>query len=276
MLANTTLFTIATEGYLPFVLNLHASLERLGLDKSLVVYCLDDRSHTVLSEARVPSIRYRLAETHKGNSYGTADFSRTMAYKYAVGLDLLKTGKNALYADGDIVFLRDPFGYLQEVLGDADADLVMQVEAPSGVFNAGFWLARAVPSVMGLFAHLQDRLAQADDYVSDQKTMNAWVRERGEPRIRGLDAELFACGNQFLEGVTIDRGGYHIDRSSRPFPRDEAYLLHFNFLINERQKIAAMARHQAIFHPMLAAQVGLLTQAKLAVRRLLKRTPHRS
>lgn len=275
-LPNTVMFTIATEGYLPFVWNLHASLARIGLGDSLVIYTLDEESHLELSAELSATVRYPLAQAHRGNSFGTAEFARTMSYKYAVALDILKSGRHALYADSDIVFLRNPFGYLELMLADPGVDLAMQVEAPSGVFNAGFWLAKAVPAVMEPFEHLRNQLAQATTYLSDQKTLNAWVKERGVPRIRGLDPELFACGNQFLKGVPLSRGGYHIDRSVRPFPFDEAYLLHFNFLINEAQKISAMARHGAIFHRRLESQVGLQTRIVRWLRRLGSGTPDRS
>jgi hypothetical protein len=84
-----------------------------------------------------------------------------------------------------------------------------------------------------------------------------------------LDPELFACGNQFLDGLPVSRGGYHIDRRVNPFPMDSAYLLHFNNVMGKREKAAAMVKRRVAFHPRLAS---VAREGKL-LRRLLGRGP---
>ena len=45
----------------------------------------------------------------------------------------------------------------------------------------------------------------------------------------------------------------HVSRRDRPFPRDEAFILHFNFTIGLKQKLRAMQDHDAVMHPSLEA-----------------------
>ncbi len=263
--AGTVMFTIATSGYLPFVLNLHASLARLGLGESLLVYALDDESHAELNAAGVRSHRFGLADYRATSPFRSEDFARIMACKYGAALEILAANRNALYVDSDIVFLRDPTDELHRRLAGSDADLLMQFETPKNVFNAGFWLARPRPGVVTLFERLGEACRSGGD---DQDLLNQWQSEGPGVSIEPLDAELFACGNQFLGGLPVEQGGFSIDRSKRPFPYREAYLLHFNYLIGEETKVRAMAQHGGIFHSLLAARTGGIL---FRLRRLLDR-----
>jgi len=264
--SETVTFAIATMGYLPFVLNLHASLVRLGLGAELVVYSLDDEAHVALQREGIRSIRAGNASTPHLSVWGTPSFARTMAFKYEVALTILQSGKDALYLDTDIVVLRNPFGYLRRALADSSADLAMQVQEPDFGFNAGFWFARARPAVVSLFDRLRQECAKGRD---DQNLLNEWLPRDHSVSVLPLDAELFACGNQFLDGPLVEQGGYCIDRSLRPFPYEAAYLLHFNYLIGDEAKVWAMARHGALFHPRLASKTkGVLVRARRWIRRV--------
>jgi hypothetical protein len=241
------IFTIATDGYAPFVLNLHASMQRVGLGEALQVYCLDDAVYGELHEAGLSVHRAVGERAPEWSDYGTRGFATTMRYKYLVALDLMAGGRDVLYVDSDIVFLKDPLSYLARVAGDGDAHLVLQYEFPNDAFNAGFWWARATPSVRALFDTLASAL-DTPDFTCDQIVLNRLLREQSVVQYKALDAELFAAGNQFLEGVTIADGGLHVDRSHTRFPLESAYMLHFNFLIGKRQKVAAMLRMGVAFH----------------------------
>jgi hypothetical protein len=248
-LPNTVLFTIATEGYVPFVRNLHASLKRVGMGEQLVVYSLADRAQSELSDAGIRSLRYAADQCHQWSDYGTPGFMRTMWFKYAVALDVLKAGKNVLYVDSDIVFLRNPVDYLHRVITQSSAHVVAQFEFPKNVYNGGFWFATPARPVTELFSQIQSSL-QHSELTCDQEVFNERLRQIEGLSVYALDHELFACGNQFLEGLPVDIVG--IDRSAHPFAFDSAYILHFNYIVGKDAKVAAMMRHGALLDAGLA------------------------
>jgi hypothetical protein len=248
-LENTVMFTIATGGYIPFVLNLHASLKRVGMQDQLVAYSLDNTAHAELSAAGVRSSRYTADNVQLWSDCLTPQFERTMSFKYEVALDILKAGKNALYTDSDIVFLRNPIDYLRTVIAQSGADLVMQHELPKNAYNAGFWFARSTPSVIELFSDVRSAL-QASPPPGDQIVLNERLPLMRGIKTSALDADLFACGNRFL--VSRERRASYADCSGRPFDADSAYMLHFNFLVGKEAKVLAMIRHNAVFHPSVA------------------------
>jgi hypothetical protein len=252
LLPETVMFTTATAGYVPFTLNLHASLQRIGLGNQLIVYTPHRSVNWKLWARGVRSVvRAGSQPFRRWSNFNTPEFGKFMAYKWAVGSEILNTGRNALFVDGDIVFLRNPAKHLRDVMERTSAHLIMQFEFPKNEYNTGFWLARPEPLVLEFFRNMQDCLTVDKTLTRDQQRFNEIIRERGKIRIQALDVELFACGNQFLGTSASSR--YIIDRSSNPFPFDSAYLLHFNYLVGKESKVEAMKKYNAVFYP------GLLT-----------------
>ncbi len=252
LLPNTVMVTIATAGYVPFVLNLHASLQRIGLGNQLVVYTPDRSVKRELSAMGVRSLRFGCQGYPRWSDYGGPGFAEIAAYKYAVASEILNTGSNCLFVDSDIVFLRNPAKHLRGAIERTSTHLIMQFESPKNVYNTGFWFARPEPLLLALFRDIQECLIETNKFICDQECFNELIRHRDKITIHALDAELFACGNQFLDIDLIDPS-CRVDRSSNPFPIDSAYLLHFNYLVGKEQKVAAIKKHNALFYP------GLLT-----------------
>jgi hypothetical protein len=266
-LPNTVMFTVATAGYVPFVLNLHASLRRIGLGNHLVVYTPDRRVKRELSAMGVHSLCFGPQHYGEWSDFNTREFAKIMAYKWAVASEILNTGSNVLFVDGDIVFLRNPAKYLRDVMERTSPHLIMQWESPKNVYNGGFWFARPEPSVLALFGDIQDCLRVDKTLTDDQNRFNEIICQRAEIRIHALDAELFACGNQFLELPIHSRN--RIDRSSNPYPIDSAYLLHFNYITGKERKVAAFKKCNAVFYPGLltACNERILTRIYLSLAR---------
>lgn len=262
-LEETVFFTIATEGFVPFVLNLHASLKRLGLANQLVVYSLDDGAQSKLSGKGIRSSRYAAAEIEQPwSDFRAAGYTRIVSFKYAVALDILNAGKNAFFMDSDIVFLRNPVGYLRRVITESAADLVMQSESPKNVYCTGFWFATPTRPVIDLFSTVWSAL-QSMDFTEDQNLLNESLSQARGLSICGLDPDLFACGNRFLFSER-QRAGY----GRGPFDARAAYILHFNYVAGRERKVAAMVKHNAIFYPGLAryGRPGLLSVAARWIR----------
>lgn len=194
----TVFFTIATEGFVPFVMNLHASLKPIGIDNQLVVYSLDDRAQAKLSGKGINCSRYAGADVEQPwSNFRAAGYTRIVSFKWAIALEILKSGKNAFFVDGDIVFLRNPAGYLRRVIADTGAHLVIQSESPKNVYCAGFWFATPTRPVIELFSTVWSAL-QSMDYTGDQNLLNDCLPQARGLSTYGLDPDLFACGNRFL------------------------------------------------------------------------------
>jgi hypothetical protein len=243
------MFTVATAGYVPFVLNLHSSLRRIGLGNHLVVYTPDRRVTRKLSAMGVHSVCFGPQRYQQWSDFNTREFAKIVAYKWAVASEILNTGSNVLFIDGDIVFLRNPAKYLRDVMEKTSPHIIMQWEAPKNVYNVGFWFARPEASVLALFRDIQDCLRVEQTLTDDQNRFNEIIRHRNNLKIHALDPELFACGNQFLELPMDSRN--RVDRSSNPYPIDSAYLLHFNYVVGKERKVAAINKCNAVFYPGL-------------------------
>jgi hypothetical protein len=267
-LPDTVMFTIATNGYVPYVRNLHASLARLGLAENLLIYSLDDQAHSELIDSGLASIRHEAYVVPEWSDWHTPGFVRIMSFKYAVALPILEAGRNALYVDSDIVFLRDPFAHLRSVIETSSADIVLQYEAGTEAYCAGFWFARPTPHLIDLFRRLSAEL-EAGAHDCDQPALNTYVEGGLGVTAERLDPELYACGNQFLDTVHPKSCEY-VDRSKRPFDFDAAYLLHFNYVVGKEPKAWQMLKHSAVFDAELAAlgQRGRWEEPRLLVRRL--------
>jgi hypothetical protein len=252
------MFTIATAGYVPFVLNLHASLTRLHLGDHFTAYALDDRAHRRLSNAGVRSIRYGEDTGHDEHEWRTVGFIKTMSYKYAVALEILEAGQSAVYLDCDIVVLRDPIDYLRTAMASAGADLALQYQSPKNTYCAGFWCATPSPAVKALMAVLVSTL-RVSERVSDEETLNGLLRKGPGVVPLALDPDLFACGNRFL--VSDEQRRRYPDSGGALFDRAAAYILHFTHVIGIEAKVRAMVAQHSVFHPSLArhARPGLRT-----------------
>ena len=217
-LPNTAMVAVATAGYVPFVLNLHASLQRIGLGNQLLVYTPDGSVRRELSAMGVRSLRFGHQRLQRWSDHRAPGFAEIVAYKYAGASELLNAGSNVLFVDSDIVFLRNPAKHLRELIESSTAHLTMQFEAEKNVYNTGFWFARPEPLIVELFKDIQDCLTKSKKYSCDQECFNELICQRNKISIHALDVELFACGNQFLGDLIGPI--YRVDRSSRPFPKD--------------------------------------------------------
>jgi Nucleotide-diphospho-sugar transferase len=251
-LPNTVMYTLATAGYVPFVLNLHESMKRVGMAEYLVVYTPSEAVQRELQAYGLHCIRFGREELPDWGDWFTPEFAHIVALKFAVASEILTSGRNALFVDADIVFLRNPASYLQEVISRSKAQMITQYESPKNLYNTGFWFARPHPLIIRLFGDICANLM--DDGLCDQMCFNEFVLWSGQIEVEGLDPELFACGNQFLG--RLSDAPETIDRSTRPFDFASAYLLHFNYLTGKRQKVNAIKEYNSLFYP------GLLENAE--------------
>jgi Nucleotide-diphospho-sugar transferase len=246
-LPNTVMYTLATAGYVPFVLNLHESMKRVGMAEYLVVYTPNEAVQHELQAYGLRCLCFGEEELPDQGDWFSPEFAHIVALKFAVASEILISGRNALFVDADIVFLRNPADYLRELTSRSPAKMIMQYEAPKGHYNTGFWFARPHPAIIRLFYDICTNLI--DKSFCDQTCFNQLVRRNDLIQVEALDPELFACGNQFLG--RLSDAPETIDRSTRPFDFGSAYLLHFNYLTGKRRKVNAIKECNSLFYPGL-------------------------
>jgi Nucleotide-diphospho-sugar transferase len=258
LFGETTMFTIATADYVPFVRNLVSSMAASGLDpRRLDVYALDDETERRLAGTDASLLgrvsRHESAGVDRWSDFETAGFTRVMLAKFSIAAGLFRSGTNALYVDSDIVFRRDPTSYLAAAVRRRSSEMTMQFEWPENEYNAGFWYARATHRVLSLFEEVEQALLAsvvAGEFTDDQDCFNRLVPpteglrfpslRRRRVRVQALDVKLFACGNQFYDDPAV---------------AESAYVLHFNYLVGKRAKLLAMERFGAVLHPDLREEL---------------------
>ena len=228
------LVTLTNEGYLPYTRNLLASLEKAGLGRQMLVFCIDDTSCRALRAEGF--FAYRVDYNGAASDfqrYHEGEFRAVVATKLAVIHELLKLDFKVLFSDGDIVFLDNPIPKMLASL--EQADLVIQnddkhdkpVDMPlKTALCMGFLLARPTPDTRRSFNPENMNTEDACDQVYFNR-----IKSRAGS-IAVLDRHLFPNGSWFL-----DRPGNDYEaRIAR------AKIVHFNWRRGE-EKVEAMKAH---------------------------------
>ena len=228
------LVTLTNEGYLPYTRNLLASLEKTGLGKQMLVFCIDDASCRALRAEGILAYRVDYNGAASGfQRFHQGEFRAVAATKLSVIHELLKLRFKVLFSDGDIVFLDNPIPQMLTSL--EKADLVIQnddkhdtVERDSLQISlcTGFLLIRPTPHTLRSFN--PDNMNAED--ACDQAYFNRI--KSGVGSITVLDRHLFPNGSWFLDSP----GNDYEARKAR------AQMIHFNWRIGE-EKLEAMKAH---------------------------------
>jgi hypothetical protein len=112
---NTIFFTITNYGYIIYTLNMLKSLKPWGLDKKVLVICIDNKSNQFLKTLGY-STWYFPTEYGKFTSYNKPGYDRICYYKLLAICKILEAGYNVFYFDGDIVFQKNPVNFLKSWL----------------------------------------------------------------------------------------------------------------------------------------------------------------
>lgn len=229
------LFTITTSGYVPLTKNLLASLQAVGRNDAITVYCLDVEA---VAQLKTVTSRYELIEVDSIPAFAEfmgAGFNRIVAMKYLIALQAMEAGRIPLYIDGDVVVLKNPIPLMTEQL--KNHELVIQVEVPKGVCNAGFWMCKSTPKVIELFSKVLGDL-QSGKLKEDQGRFNQYIAQYDTLSVCRLPVDQFVAGNLIF---------------NNEYDKDNAYILHFNFTKGMQNKIEQMRDYGGIRDPNLLA-----------------------
>ena len=123
----TVMTTLTNSGYLLYTLNLLKSLQPFGLDRRVLLVCVDARAAEVLARKGYTAI-LSLHENALGSfcAWNTKGYDRVCYWKLEVIHRILSLGKHVLLVDGDIVFRKDPMPDLRTWWADPTHDVWCQ------------------------------------------------------------------------------------------------------------------------------------------------------
>jgi hypothetical protein len=113
---------VANEGVMDLLLNFICSAEQIDFDISSVVVFIGDKKHQDLIESMGAKSIYSESlgsmPAEAAGGYLDNTFSRMMWFKTTSVYLALRSGFNVLFQDTDLVWLKNPFPYLEKYSGD--------------------------------------------------------------------------------------------------------------------------------------------------------------
>ena len=104
----TVITTITNYGYLMYTCNMLKSLAPYGLDKKVLIVCIDKRAATILKGLGYHVCCMDDATLSRFSSWNTKGYDKICYLKLKVIHQILSLRKNVLLVDGDIVFKKNP------------------------------------------------------------------------------------------------------------------------------------------------------------------------
>lgn len=227
--------TLTNAGYVPMTLNMVRSLGRCGYPtQGVTIICLNEPSLEAVKAAG-PEFSPVLMERdvcRRQARYNTPKFAAIMRTKVEAIRAALDLGRDVVYIDGDVVWLRG--GGLHYMAGTARPT----GERPKPVFQAdafggeraekcaGLLLAPQCPESLEVY-DLDALPPEPSPKFDDQKWLNRRLREDGLwGSVRSLPAPLFMSG-MWLRGRMTTKAA--LEQSG-------AYCVHLNWLVGREKE----------------------------------------
>lgn len=242
---------VVNRGAIRLALNLYASLLKCGVSNILCV-ALDESSKIALASLGLPVFSDPINMNCEENfaAFGSSSFNKITSLKFVPVISALSLGLSVLFADADVVAMRNPFEYFRR----HSSDLTIQygqgeilntpdfLKGASPIGKAGDALEYACsglfyvrPSVgsLSLFRKAIRLLADKyDEQYFDQDALNEAMQQPEE----GVIVEV-------ADPLLFPNGGLIIRPSAvRRLSRKNAVMVHANYVVGERQKIRLFKR----------------------------------
>jgi hypothetical protein len=224
--------TVTNYGYRLYTLNMLKSLSVWGLDRTMIILCLDSKSATLFER-----LGYRVVITDESLerfcAWNTKGYDRICYFKLEWIYRLLSLDRNVLLIDGDIVFLKNPAEDVQKwETGTNDVWIQNDSQNDQNVQNlcTGYMLIRTNRNMISLYDCISDagirkyKTCAFDN--NDQTYFNKYIK----PYIQyhPLPLEYYPNGKMYYENA---------ERL-----RNNATLIHFNW-VQGHMKMAKMKEH---------------------------------
>jgi hypothetical protein len=234
----TIIATITNYGYLLYTLNMLKSLKQFGLDKKVLIVCIDKKGTSVLKNLGYNVFCIDGLEEQKELSsfspWNTKGYDKICYLKLELIYRILNLEKNILLIDGDLVFLRNPLNDITWWLQEKYIDVHIQNDSLSNTDTAnmctGFMLIKSNEKMIKLYDCVSGQgrkkyLECAFDN-NDQSYFNKFVKPY--------------CIYQGLSLMKYPNGQAFYNQPSR---KDIAVLIHFNW-VHGHHKMAKMKEHK--------------------------------
>ncbi|XP_071477386.1 uncharacterized protein [Diadema antillarum] len=187
--------------FLDFAQNWIESVRRLGTRPNVLAIAEDIEAYRTLRKhpREVAAVMTpRAASPQAALKYLSREYNLLINRRPAYIYRLLQKGKDVLFCDVDMVWLRDPLPYL---VGDYDVVLQEDLHDPKVVYCAGFVFFRATNATRSLVWEWMDRIHKARNRLPDQKILNDLLDEKFDPnlRMKVLDSDLFPNGKLYFD-----------------------------------------------------------------------------
>lgn len=227
--------------FLPLFENWLASCKDIDVRKFAISFCLDKESYDRTKELGIQAI-YIPKMSGDYTKFGNKSFAETMFYKNSIILDLLTyLPSNILFQDTDLIWLKNPLPYLQNLTHD----LAIMYDGPNHHFrniyaNTGFFYLKNNDNTRALMETALGNTAYILSYQGHQKPFDRILdtfERHGILKFTILPEDLFPNG--------------HL--TSIP---NNAYVYHYSWTSNINEKIKKLKKMNLIFnHHLLDASL---------------------
>jgi hypothetical protein len=233
--SKTVITTVTNYGYLLYTLNMLKSLNQFGLDKKVLVVCVDKKSAKVISSLGYNT--YCIDDNNLGKfcPWNTQGYDKICYLKLELIYKILSLDKNVLLVDGDIVFKKDLMEDMRQWWKDTIYDVWIQNDSQENRNTKNMCTGY-------MFIKTSDRLIKLYDCVSDEgkkKYMTCAFDNNDQTyfnnfvkpgcMFNALPLEKYPNGKMFYENTEA--------------LKEKAVLVHFNW-VQGHLKMAKMKEHK--------------------------------
>lgn len=226
--------TVTNYGYRLYTLNVLKSLAPFGLDKKVLVICMDQRSHCLFDERgyRTLCMDQSLSAFCAWNTKG---YDIICYLKLEVLYRILSASYHVVLVDGDIVFLTNPLPDIESWEQNTNSDVWIQNDAQhdrdTSNLCTGYLFIRSHPGMITLYDCLskegREQYARCAFDNNDQSYFNRYVKPHC--RVQALPLENYPNGRVWYDKADT--------------LRNTATLVHFNW-VHGHMKMAKMKEHK--------------------------------
>lgn len=203
--SDVIIFTFVNSAWITMARNWVCSAEKVGIKDHLFLIAFEPEVCSHFED--IACYEHPESNIH-GAVFGEPEYQKLVIERTRVILKLLSCGKKILLADADIVFLKNPLHYLNEIT--ADKDIVFQADS-SGVSFIDVFLPYFFRYICGGFIYMKPKNATKLLWLSvlhyqtyfkwnDQAGLNICIRHHTQSCAWDtLKAEYFPNGMQFFD-----------------------------------------------------------------------------
>ena len=230
----TVITTVTNYGYLLYTLNMLNSLRNVGLDKKVLVVCIDIKGANVLKRLGYNVFCIDDNDLDRFSPWNTKGYDKICYLKLELIYRVLSLNKNILLVDGDLVFLKNPIDDINWWIEEKHIDVHIQNDSldNSNKTNmcTGYMMIKSNKKMIKLYDCVSEEgkkkyLECAFDN-NDQSYFNKFVKPN--------------CTFQALTLMKYPNGQAFYNNTSR---KETAVLIHFNW-VHGHIKMAKMKEHK--------------------------------